>query len=206
LRVEVWNVGGRESTRVIGVWCDPSGANPASPGAPSGHEERPGAHAPASQQAPVTLTNDLLKKLYCLLRAGRFGQPDTIGGKQSQYREKSAWIVRRGNTYDLVRWPGKATDSDSWPSNQPIPTGTVAQGHTHYFRNPEPSTPGNSSVRGQSDYQAAQTISAALNTNAPVFVVTTNAIWMITKDPLSNTNPVQVAGKDWWKALGKVKC
>lgn len=38
LRVEVWNVGGRESTRVIGVWCDPSDSNPTSPAGPPPHE------------------------------------------------------------------------------------------------------------------------------------------------------------------------
>jgi hypothetical protein len=45
LRVEVWNVGGRESTRVIGVWCDPT---PSSPAAPTTSQNKPGVRKPLS--------------------------------------------------------------------------------------------------------------------------------------------------------------
>jgi len=147
------------------------------------------------RRTPLISNQDVLDGFYCLWKGSRYGFDAT---------ERSAWVISNNNKFSLLRWPWSAQQrQETWKG--PRPQGYVAIGHTHPTNvpgrpgNPKPST---SSDKGQGDWGAAKQI------NAPVYTISRDAIWKITKDPLSSTNPVQVAGKDWWKPSekAKVKC
>lgn len=96
-----------------------------------------------------------------------------------------------------VQWPWSAeSKKETWRGA--IPTGTVANAHTHpNTASPKPSTTGGITSRG--DQGTADKI------GLPVYVVTRNAIWKAVPDA---KNPDQVASRDWWKPFdkAKVKC
>jgi hypothetical protein len=153
------------------------------------------------QQTPsdkLTSRQDILDAFYCLLKASNFGFDS---------RERAAWVVAQDNTYNLQRWPWSAEQGrETWKGSRP--QGYVAIAHTHPTQalsgrrsTPKPST-SDPDGSGEGDWGAAKQI------NAPVYTISKEAIWKITGTPLSSTNPVQVAGKDWWKPSekAKVKC
>jgi RHS repeat-associated protein len=136
----------------------------------------------------LTSNQDALKALYCLWKKGGYGVPNT---------ERSMWITQNEGKYGTVQWPWSAENkTESWKG--PIPTGTVANAHTHpNSASPKPSTTGGNTGKG--DHGTADKI------RLPVYTVTRDAIW---KAVPGTKEPTQVVGKDWWKTFDKekVKC
>jgi YD repeat-containing protein len=142
----------------------------------------------------LTRNQAVLDNLYCLWKRGGYGFQPT---------EQAEWITENNGQYGSTPWPSSSTVAQaSWKG--PVPAGAIAQAHTHpeitsktSSTGPKPSTSGGNTGRG--DHGTADKL------GMPVYVVTRNAIW---KAVPNAKDPVQVAGKDWWKPSekAKVKC
>src|SRR6266404_8016517 len=144
---------------------------------------------PAGNPQPDKITSDrgVLKRFYCLWKAGGYGNLRT---------ERSMWVTQdsKGN-YGSVDWPWSAEwGKETW--HGPLPADTVADAHTHpNGMDPKPSTSGGNTGKG--DQGTADMI------GLPVYVVTRDAIW---KAVPGGKDPVQVGGSGWTKQFEKEKC
>jgi RHS repeat-associated protein len=136
------------------------------------------------QPDKLTSKREVMKAFYCLWKSAGYG---------SQRTERSMWVTQNAQgQYGFVQWPWSATwGKETWKG--PIPTGTVADAHTHpNALDPKPSTTGGNTDGG--DQGTADAISL------PVYVVTRDAIW---KAVPGGRDPVQVAGSGWWNESKK---
>jgi hypothetical protein len=103
--------------------------------------------------------------------------------------EQAAWILMDSDGPLLVLWPWSGERRRAtWRG--PPPEGAVAQIHTHGMgQQAEPS------VRGTTnDHEAARAC------DLPVYVLSRDAIWKVTPEPLvESENPVRVVEGTWWK-------